>query len=140
MLAAQLVSSRVSTVGTPDETTKVTWYLAPDTAMVADARRRATAALERWGCDALIPDAQLVLTELLTNAIVHAESSCTVTLELSGTSLHIEVSDDDPTPPQPQPFDVMREGGRGLLIVSSLASAWGIEPNATGKRVWAHLA
>jgi anti-sigma regulatory factor (Ser/Thr protein kinase) len=134
------VSWHVSTVGTPDETTRVTWHLEPDTAMVADARRRTTEALTSWGCDGLIADAQLVITELVTNAIVHAESACTVTLQLDDRSLHIEVTDDDPTPPKPQPFDVMREGGRGLLIVATLASAWGIEPQARGKRVWAQLA
>lgn len=108
--------------------------------MAAEARRRISDALQLWGCDSLIPDAQLVVTELVTNAIVHTGSVSTVTIALTDAILYIEVADSDPSPPKPQPFDLTREGGRGLLIVATLASAWGIEPNESGKKVWAELA
>lgn len=108
--------------------------------MVSDARRRTADALRKWGCEALIPDAQLVVTELVTNAIVHTRATSTVTIALTDGVLYIEVSDADPNPPKPQPFDLTREGGRGLLIVATLAAAWGIEPHQSGKKVWAKLA
>lgn len=96
--------------------------------------------LQSWGCDGLVDDAQLVVTELVTNSMLHAETACRVSIELSTEALRIEVTDRDPSPPEPQPFDREREGGRGLLIVSSLASAWGIDRRDDGKTVWAELA
>lgn len=130
----------VTRSGVPEPTFRASWELQPDTAMASEARRRTAEALRRWGCDALIPDAQLVITELVTNAIVHTGAVSTVTIELEGNTLYIEVADTDPNPPRPQPFDLTREGGRGLLIVATLANAWGIEPHASGKKVWAELA
>ncbi len=134
-----LVSARVSDLGTADESPTVTWHLTPDTAMATEARRRTAAILREWGCEKLVDDAELVVTELVTNAIVHTEADSTLTLTLDNGTLYIEVTDADPNPPKPQPFDLTREGGRGLLIVATLARAWGIEPHASGKKVWAHL-
>jgi anti-sigma regulatory factor (Ser/Thr protein kinase) len=116
------------------------WDLAADTANVAVARHRTAEILTEWGCDHLIGDAELVVTELVTNAIVHAETGCEVTIQLTADGIRIAVADGDSTNrPQPQPFDLEREGGRGLLIVSALAAAWGIAPGRGGKTVWADL-
>ena len=116
------------------------WQLEPDTSNVATARRLIADVLAAWGCDQLIPDAQLVVTELVTNAIVHAETSCHVSLRLTDGGIRIAVSDGDLNhQPDPKPFDLEREGGRGLLIVSTLAAAWGIAPGGHGKTVWADL-
>jgi anti-sigma regulatory factor (Ser/Thr protein kinase) len=116
------------------------WTLEPDTANIATARQLTAEVLRAWGCDHLIPDAQLVVTELVTNAIVHADSSCQLSLQVNGAGIRIAVTDSDRiSQPDPQPFDLQREGGRGLLIVSTLASSWGIEPEARGKTVWADL-
>jgi anti-sigma regulatory factor (Ser/Thr protein kinase) len=116
------------------------WHLEPDTANVATARQLVAEVLGVWGCDHLVPDAQLVVTELVTNAIVHTETSCQVSIRLAGEGIRIAVTDGDLThQPDPKPFDLEREGGRGLLIVSSLAAAWGIAPDGNGKTVWADL-
>ena len=119
----------------------VSWSLDADTAGVATARRLTKEALIRWGCDALVDDAQLVVTELVTNAILHSESDCKVTIDLGDQYLRIAVTDSGGGVPEPQPFDLTREGGRGLLIVSTLAQAWGVIPaqGARGKTVWAEL-
>ena len=138
--SSQLSWSVVKWTGIATGATRWGWDLDADTSLVADARHRIGELLTSWGCDALIADAQLVVTELLTNSILHAESACRVTLELSPEGLRIEVTDRDPSPPEPQPFDREREGGRGLLIVGTLASAWGIEQREGGKTVWAELA
>lgn len=107
---------------------------------MALARHRTAEILREWGCDHLVADAELVVTELVTNAIVHAETGCEVSVELTADGVRISVSDGDGSNrPQPQPFDLEREGGRGLLIVSALANAWGISPGASGKTVWATL-
>lgn len=116
------------------------WDVEPDTTMVAETRRRTGQLLSEWGCHSLVTDAQLVVTELVNNAILHAGSGCRVSLALSDDRLTIQVTDDDASPPEPQPFDPHREGGRGLLIVSTLSTSWGIEPAGTGKTVWAELA
>jgi anti-sigma regulatory factor (Ser/Thr protein kinase) len=129
----------VSSAGTGSGATSVSWRLEPDTARVAEARRIVGEVLTDWGCEGLIPDAQLVVTELITNAIVHAESPCQVTLDLTDDRLRIQVTDEDPSVPEPQPYDLMREGGRGLLIVGALAAAWGIDEATRGKTVWAEL-
>jgi anti-sigma regulatory factor (Ser/Thr protein kinase) len=116
------------------------WDLEADTANVAVARHRTAQLLTEWGCDGLVADAELVVTELVTNAIVHAETSCRVSIEHTGRGVRIAVADGDiANRPRPQPFDLEREGGRGLLIVSTLAAAWGIAPGTTGKTVWADL-
>jgi anti-sigma regulatory factor (Ser/Thr protein kinase) len=119
----------------------VSWDLDADTAGVATARRLTKEALSRWGCDGLIDDAQLVVTELVTNAILHSKSDCTVTIDLGAQKLRIAVTDNGNGVPEPQPFDLTREGGRGLLIVATLADAWGVIPEdgAAGKTVWAEL-
>lgn len=116
------------------------WRHDADTAEVAEARHTTGKVLIDWGCDGLVDDAQLVVTELVTNAILHTESPCTVSLQLSDSALHIAVTDHGLGFPERQPFDLHREGGRGLLIVSSLADAWGVEPVDQGKTVWATLA
>ena len=118
----------------------VRWSLAADTANVAMARHRTAELLTDWGYDELVADAELVVTELVTNAIIHAETGCQVTVERTRNGVRISVADGDGTSrPRPQPFDLEREGGRGLLIVSTLASDWGISPGDEGKTVWADL-
>ena len=84
-------------------------------------------------------DALLAMTELATNAIRHAQSRPTISVDTTGDTLRIEVSDAQQTPPvvQPQPS---ASGGYGLRLVEAMASAWGWTPMATGKTVWIELA
>lgn len=106
------------------------------------ARHVMTAALERSGSPHLADDAALVVTELATNAVVHAHSGFRVTLTLWQDVIRITVHDDQPLP---------AVGGtdaaaalpaaplHGLGAVAALAARWGADPARTGKDVWAEL-
>jgi CheY-like chemotaxis protein/anti-sigma regulatory factor (Ser/Thr protein kinase) len=115
--------------------------LGPDLADVARARRFIGERCAQWGCDdGLEDDAELVATELVTNALVHASTRCHLRARLLGGMLHIEVEDSGAGTPDVQAADDRSEHGRGLLIVSALCTAWGVEARPpTGKRVWAQL-
>ena len=107
-----------------------------DHAMVGVARRAiATWLLER-GCRTG-DDAVLVLSELVTNAIVHAAAGCTVEVRHRDDLLRLEVRDRSPQAPVMRLVGPSDVGGRGLHVVDAVAEAWGWEPTADGKRVWA---
>ena len=114
---------------------------------VSSARRELRRVLDEWGAGDLLDAAELVLSELFTNAIVHAAprntSQVLVQLHLSAGLLRIAVSDGDRYH-QPHKADnwTTGEGGRGLLLVEALSERWGVEPRlvGVGKTVWAELA
>jgi anti-sigma regulatory factor (Ser/Thr protein kinase) len=112
---------------------------APLPEQVGGARRFAGSALSEWGLSS--PDAVLLVSELATNAVIHAGSSFEVVLSADGCRLRVEVSDDDgcvPAPPEPS---LDAQGGRGLHIVGELADAWGVEAHqGDGKTVWFEVA
>lgn len=79
----------------------------------------------------------LLVSELATNALHHAHTPFDVTIAVEGGVAHIEVSDGSGALPQLTPTDdPLRRGGRGLLLVQVLSSAWGYRPTDTGKTVW----
>ena len=81
----------------------------------------------------------LVLSELVTNAMVHARAGCTIEVQHQDDLLRLEVRDPSPAPPAIGSARSDDIGGRGLRIVAAIAQAWGWEPTHGGKRVWAHL-
>ncbi|HLI74467.1 MAG TPA: ATP-binding protein [Acidimicrobiales bacterium] len=87
--------------------------------------------------------AALIVSELVSNAIVHTDDSgATIELRIDERlgSVHIEVQDHNPRPPQPRADAVDAEGGRGLVIVDRIASRWGWDEIAgNGKQVWCDL-
>ncbi len=104
----------------------------PDTPDAGALARRAVAeACHAWGCPALIDDAEMVVTELVANAVRHAGGARRLELTLSRWYLHVAVRDGSPSPPAP--------GGRGLTLVEALAAGWGSTPTPGGKVVWATL-
>ncbi|MFJ8029056.1 ATP-binding protein [Streptomyces sp. NPDC096032] len=105
-------------------------------------RRLVTDALHRWDLDDLIDDAQVIATELVTNAIATnapADSDVTLWLRRDRGSLVIEVDDQaEAIPVLPQAaFSV--EYGRALSVVASLSTFWGLREGAGGKVMWAEL-
>jgi CheY-like chemotaxis protein/anti-sigma regulatory factor (Ser/Thr protein kinase) len=114
--------------------------LGPQPADVPAARRFLAAQCQRWGCAELLTDAHIVVTELVTNAFLHAGTRCELRAGLSDRALRLQVTDYGPGMPDPQAADDRAEHGRGLLLVSALCVAWGVEalPDG-GKVVWAEI-
>ena len=111
--------------------------LGPDTSSARHARRFVDEVLSRWRCDDLLDDVQLLVSELVTNAVVHAGSDVEIAVRLLSDVVRIEVVDRSPTTDlRPRDPRADAESGRGLLLVETLASAWGVEPLDHGKSVW----
>ena len=84
--------------------------------------------------------ATVVVSELVTNAVIHANTTVTVGLHLlPGGGARIEVGDASSWPPTPRTPTTDQPGGRGLILVGALAKGWGVSPNAEGKTVWAEI-
>ena len=114
----------------------------PEFVSVGLARRAARRALQPPGLAWLQDDVGTLVSELATNAVLHARSVFTVLLELQGASLRISVVDESPVLPRPRRFgDASSTTGRGLQLVAALSSAWGVlSPTATGgKQTWCEL-
>lgn len=89
----------------------------------------------------LVHPARLVVSELATNALVHAQTAFSVTLSGSDTRVLLTVRDDSPALPQRRAAQDMDTSGRGLEIVAIVSSDWGIDEDETGsKAVWASFA
>ncbi|MGW6244436.1 ATP-binding protein [Streptomyces roseolus] len=114
---------------------------APESA--GTARRLAVAVLDRWGLPELADPAQLVVTELVTNAIRHAHtcgaSIRVVITRVEANRVQVAVTDLDRRPPVRRQTGSYAEGGRGLDLVAALSERWGYEDRHWGKRVWAEL-
>ena len=87
----------------------------------------------------VIDDAQMIVSELLTNAINARCAGAEVTVSVHEGVVRIEVVDDADGVPQPNRPSAADERGRGLMIVAALSSDWGYDVWARGKRVWAEL-
>ena len=111
-----------------------------DLRSVREARQFLRRTLNAWDLSEVEDTSQVVVSELVTNAVTHADSACRVRLLRHPSTLRIEVSDGGAGIPDPQPSDPRGEHGRGMHIVSALSVAWGTEPLAEGgKVVWAEL-
>ncbi|MGW5427359.1 SpoIIE family protein phosphatase [Streptomyces sp. NPDC004059] len=113
------------------------WDLAADPAVVADARKEAARQLSEWGLEELVFTTELVVSELVTNAIRHAEGPVRLRLIRNRTALICEVSDGSATAPHLRHPRATDEGGRGLLLVSQFAERWGTRYTPGGKIIWA---
>jgi anti-sigma regulatory factor (Ser/Thr protein kinase) len=89
----------------------------------------------------VVETAELLVSELVTNAVVHGSGIIVVVIDCDDQHVSISVSDDEPAEPQIQPERPMAIGGRGLRMIESLASAWGVRPRSDGpgKQVWVQL-
>ena len=123
------------------ESDRATLELPPDLLAPSEARAGVRRLLERWGHRHLIDDAALVVSELVANAVEHAEPSSVVVEGRSG-GVRIEVSDKGGGVADPVALPESRsaERGRGLMIVSALASSWGVRTAGRSKTVWVELA
>jgi hypothetical protein len=95
--------------------------------------------LSAWALEGLFDDAELVVSELVSNAIRHANGELRLTLSATDEDLRMEVADGSGTLPIPRQPDPDDEQGRGLLLVDALAHTWGVDRAGSGKTVWAHV-
>jgi anti-sigma regulatory factor (Ser/Thr protein kinase) len=115
--------------------------LKADPTSAAAARGFVSATLQDWGLEATTDVAVLLADELVTNAILHARSDIGVTVAMRARPLRVDVSDASHALPVLREGEgPLRESGRGLHLVDSLATTWGVIPHAAGKTVWFELA
>ncbi|WP_447042152.1 ATP-binding SpoIIE family protein phosphatase [Streptomyces sp. DSM 118878] len=114
------------------------WFLEPENATPSRARRLARSALARWGLEDMTDAVELLVSEVVTNAVRYA--SRPITLRLLRTDvLRCEVGDDVPQLPRLRQARATDEGGRGLYLVNKMARRWGATRLSTGKVVWFEL-
>ncbi|MGW3989648.1 SpoIIE family protein phosphatase [Streptomyces sp. NPDC004830] len=115
----------------------VVWRL-PDAVM--HARRFSARTLRSWGVVEEADTVLLVVSELVTNALVHTQGAVRVDLTLAADRLRVTVSDSSPrAPAKPVVVDWESTGGRGLFLVEAVSAAWGSVPVGGGKQVWSEL-
>ncbi|MFH9264967.1 SpoIIE family protein phosphatase [Streptomyces sp. NPDC017546] len=112
------------------------WDVPVDPAAVGEARAKVSRRLEAWGLAELSMTTELIVSELVTNAIRYAVGPVRLRL-LFQASLTCEVSDASNTSPRLRHARTTDEGGRGLFLVAQLAHRWGTRYTPRGKIIWA---
>lgn len=113
---------------------------------VTEVRHFLDGLLQRWELVPLLDDVQVMASEVVTNALIHAHSAVDLRLREYPNRIRVEVQDSDPNPPVPTTLledeagNEEAEAGRGLLIVDALAQAWGSSPAGRGKVTWFEIA
>lgn len=109
-----------------------------DSSAVPTARRFASqVVVDNGGNAEVLEKTRLLVTELATNAVLHAHSPIRLSVTPVDDAMRIEVRDDDPRPLRaPRKPDPDATSGRGLWLVSALSRAWGVNCNERGKTVW----
>ncbi|MFI5774566.1 SpoIIE family protein phosphatase [Streptomyces sp. NPDC051658] len=118
----------------PDDSTAA-WQFSADPAIVAEAREAATGQLAAWGLDHLAFTTELIVSELVTNAIRYAGGPIVLRL-IRDNVLICEVSDPSNTQPRLCRARWTDEGGRGLYLVAQLTTRWGSRYGQRGKTIW----
>ena len=112
------------------------WRLPATARSVPEARRLVAGALQEWGCDNLVDTARLLTSELVTNAVLHARTEVTVTVENLGHGVRVSVGDESPVPPALRHHSATATTGRGLRLLDQLARDWSVDDTDSGKTVW----
>ncbi|MFC9842463.1 SpoIIE family protein phosphatase [Streptomyces sp. NPDC060223] len=107
---------------------------------VRHARRFTRRTLRAWGMRGDADAALLVVSELVTNALVHTDGQIRLDLTLINNRFRIAVADNSPrTPIKPTNIGWEATGGRGILLVEAMSAAWGTVPVSGGKQVWSEI-
>jgi anti-sigma regulatory factor (Ser/Thr protein kinase) len=113
--------------------------LPADAAAVSWARGWAPQLCQQWNAGDVCDDAALLLSELVSNSILHAGTELLVELSNADNTILIAVTDGSTRPARLRPSAPLAEAGRGLMLVDALSTRWGVTAWPTGKRVWAEL-
>lgn len=146
-MSVALDASREGSRGRVPGTTLRLTDRGPTATLVLDAVPGAVAGVRRWVCSHAaaagadtdtIGVAELLTSEVVTNAVQHGEPGglVTVTVARGEASLRVVVTDGGEGRPEAQHPGLDDFGGRGLQLVEALAGAWGVEEQAVGKSVW----
>ncbi len=103
---------------------------------VGKGRRVVTSMLNQAGRPELAESAELLVSEVLTNALVHAGTTIGLSASVLDAGVRVEVSDGSPTMPVNRGYTTLAATGRGLNLVMHMADRWGVEKVAGGKKVW----
>ncbi|MEV0479573.1 SpoIIE family protein phosphatase [Streptomyces sp. NPDC050508] len=126
------------TQGLPAEQV-ATWDIPADPSLVAPIRKQVVEQLDTWNMSEAGFTAELVVSELVTNAIRYGAHPIRLRLIHDAATLICEVSDTNHTAPHLRRAKTWDEGGRGLLLVAQLTQRWGSRHTADGKTIWAEL-
>lgn len=131
----------VSVTAPAAETRKASLAVPAEATGVSAARHFLRDHATAWGHEDVLDEAMLVVSELVTNAMTHAGTACTLRLRSTPSFLRIEVVDGGRGSPDLHLASSDDEHGRGLLLVAAMSVAWGVEAaTGGGKVVWAELA
>ena len=139
--SAEAVEDRTASAGEPAQASQLRRRLGrADLRAVPETRRALRELLRHWGRPGRSDIAELLTSELVTNAIVHTDHDAVVTATVGPRGLRVEVRDFVARRPRlcvPTADDGTH--GRGLVLVQSLADAWGVRAHGVGKAVWFEL-
>lgn len=120
-------------------TAEVRLALDPVPGSAAAARQFVENTLSGWGCDDFVDASRLLVSELVTNGVLHARTALTLVLRLRRGGVRIEVHDGSPGAPTVRDYGDDAMTGRGLSLVAELAARWGVARAGDGKAVWFEL-
>lgn len=117
------------------------WAFPPEPSSTRKARQRVSTALAARQLQAAASTVALVVSELATNAVLHARTPFEVRVDVRGDVVRVEVHDQAGQPPIRRYFSAEATSGRGLRLVEELCTAWGVAADADGggKTVWAEV-
>ena len=113
--------------------------LRPEPSSVRQARRYVSDAVTAAGFDGATMAAELLVSELVTNAVLHARTPLRVSVEARGEFVRVGVFDESPRHPLRRRHGPESGTGRGLLLVERMAARWGVDVASAGKVVWFEL-
>jgi hypothetical protein len=123
-------------VATCGRTVEYAATFSPEPAIVGTVRQFVRASLARHAVSSYATE--LIVSELVANVVRHAGTDFMIAIRF-GPTIHVSVLDGSPVIPAIVHGDGDNEGGRGLLIVDSLSSGWGVSRAGSGKSVWAEI-
>jgi anti-sigma regulatory factor (Ser/Thr protein kinase) len=130
---------RAPDVVIPSDREASTRLFVPTPVVIREVRAFVRDVLDAWGEETLGAEAEIIVAELASNAVLHACSPFRVALSRTDAEIKIAVRDASAELPEDVGGHADRHGGRGISIVAALANAWDTDPEADGKTIWAKL-